>query len=650
MSKKTRGRPTPSRLLVQKLDQVAELLEKKRPSEALPILKDLERKHPNDDAVLGLLTTACIDLNDWTGYEAGLRRLARLRPREADIALALIGAYAHNMRPALALQQAQNFLSRWPDHAEVAHVRRDLALFEKATREQIEETGLPDEQALDVIIQLEEQRFYLAMGQYHQARQIGEKALRRFPDFIPVLNNLGQVYAVNGDLEHSIQIAKRVLEIDPQNLHAISNLARLHFLNGQPEQAQEFATLLKASRAQASDRWNKIAEALTFLGDDAGVLALYEQAKKAGELEPPFVDEIFYHLLAVSALNLGQEKDARRFWKKALKLSPGFNWVQENLADLDRPLDKRQGAWAFPFENWLLGNLAIDLARTLEKNKPPTAKPDREKGPLQRILSHFLEKHPRLLFLAPHLLRRGDEKARQFVMHLAAASHHPQLVQLVLDFIGGQQGSVSTRMEAAHYLSEAGLLPASPLRIWSGGEQREVLMLNMEINPEPEDPGYAPLVQELAEQAYAALQQSDGRRAQELLEKAVAMQPDAPSLLNNLAMAYEKQGQSARAHQMIGEIHTRFPNYSFGIIGVAGLAIRDGDLETASELLNSLMQREKLHTSEFAALCTAQMDLNLAEGQDDGARNWLEMLEQTYPDHPRLPYYRRRLGKPGRKK
>jgi tetratricopeptide (TPR) repeat protein len=650
MGKKTRGRPTPSRLPVQKLDEAAELLEKKQPGEALPILKELERKHPNEDAVLGLLATAYIDLNDWTGYESTLRRLAHLQPREADIALALIGAYAHNMRPALALQQAQTFLHRWPDHAEVAHVRRDLPLFEKAVHEQIEETGLPEEQALEVITQLEEQRFYLATGQYHQARQIGEKALHRFPDFIPVLNNLGQVYAVNGDLERAIQTAQRVLEIDPQNLHAISNLARLHFLNGQPEQAQEFAARLKASQAQASDRWNKIAEALAILGDDAGLLALYEQAKKAGELEPPFVDEVFYHLLAVSALNLGREKDARRFWKKSMKLSPNFDWAQENLADLNRPSDKRQGAWAFPFENWLLGDLAIDLARTLEKNKPPAGKPDSEKSAVQRILSQFLEKHPRLLFLAPHLLKRGDEKARQFVMHLAAASGHPQLVQLVTNFIEGQQGSVSMRMEAAHQLSEAGLLPAGPLRMWSGGEQREVLMLNMEINPEPEDPGHSPLVQDLAEQAYAALGQRDGRRAQELLEKAVAMQPDAPSLLNNLAMAYELQGQSARAHQMIREIHTRFPDYFFGIIGVAGLAIRDGDLETAGELLNRLMQREKLHTSEFVALCTAQMDLSLADSQDDAAHNWLEMLEQTYPDHPRLPYYRRRVGKPSRKK
>jgi Flp pilus assembly protein TadD len=649
MSKKARGRPTPSRLLVQKLDEADELLEKKQPGEALPILKDLERKHPNDDIVLGLLATAYVNLNDWIGYEAALRRLVRLRPRDADMALGLFGAYANNLRPALALQQAQNFLQRWPDHAEAPKLKHDLPVFEKAVREQIEESGLPNEQALEMITQLEEQRFHLATGQYHQARQIGEKALRRWPDFVPVLNNLGQVYAVNGELERAIQIGRRVLEIDPQNLHAISNLARLYFLNGQPEQAEQFAARLKASQAEASDRWNKIAEALAILGDDAGVLALYEQAKKADELEPPFVDGVFYHLLAVSALNLGREKDARRFWKKALKLSPGFDWARENLADLDRPPDERQGAWAYPFENWLLGNLAIEMARTLERKKPAGGKSTGEKAALQRFLSQFIESNPRILFLAPHLLRRGDEKACQFVIVLTAASGHPQLVQRVTDFIGGQQGSVSTRMEAAHQLSAAGLLPAGPLPMWAAGEQREVLLLNMEISPEPKDPGYPRAVQDLAEQAYDALRQRNGRRAQELLEKAVTMQPDAPSLLNNLAMAYEMQGQSTRAHQMIREIYARFPEYSFGIIGVAGLAIAEGDLETAGNLLNSLMQRKKLHTSEFAALCTAQMDLNLAEDRGDAARNWLEMLEQTYPDHPRLPYYRRRVGKPGRK-
>jgi hypothetical protein len=246
---------------------------------------------------------------------------------------------------------------------------------------------------------------------------------------------------------------------------------------------------------------------------------------------------------------------------------------KENLADLDRLPDERQGTWAYPFENWLLGNLAIELARTLERKKPANGQPAGEKTALQRILSQFIENNPRILFLAPHLLRRGDEKARQFVMHLAAASGQPQLVQLLMDFIGGKEGPVPQRMEAAHQLSAAGLLPAGPLPIWAGGEQREILLFNTEVSPEPKDPGYPRAVQDLAEQAYDALQQHNGRRVQELLERAVAMQPDDPSLLNNLA-----------------------------------------------------------------------------DGRDDAAGNWLEMLEQTYPDHPRLPYYRRRVGKPGRNK
>jgi thioredoxin-like negative regulator of GroEL len=143
MSKKARGRPTPSHRLVQKLDEAGELLGKKQPGEALPILEDLARKHPNDIIVLGLLATAYANLNDWIGYEAALRRLVRLRPREADIALGLFSACANNLRPALALQQAQNFLRRWPDHAEAAKLKRDLPVLEKAVREQIEEKGKP---------------------------------------------------------------------------------------------------------------------------------------------------------------------------------------------------------------------------------------------------------------------------------------------------------------------------------------------------------------------------------------------------------------------------------------------------------------------------------------------------------------------------
>jgi tetratricopeptide (TPR) repeat protein len=177
------------------------------------------------------------------------------------------------------------------------------------------------------------------------------------------------------------------------------------------------------------------------------------------------------------------------------------------------------------------------------------------------------------------------------------------------------------------------------------GEWRDILMLNFEITPEAEGVNPNPKVQALAEQAFNALQAGDAPRAQNLLEEAVALDPDSPSLLNNLAMAFEMQRQSEKAHAMLREIHARFPDYFFGIAGVARLAVKEGDLDTAHKLLSSLLERRRLHVTEFDTLCAAQIELFLAEKNRDAARSWFEMWEHPDPENPKLDSYRWRVGK-----
>ncbi len=185
--------------------------------------------------------------------------------------------------------------------------------------------------------------------------------------------------------------------------------------------------------------------------------------------------------------------------------------------------------------------------------------------------------------------------------------------------------------------------------MWTGDTWTDTLMLNFEIDPEPEDIHLPRAVEKLSQQAWEALNDRDGPRAQAALEEAVALWPEDPHLLNNLAMAYELQGRSDQAHRMINEIHARFPEYFFGIAGVARLAIADGNLEQAHDLLESLMQRKKMHPSEFNALCMAQIELWLAEGKPEAAQTWIEMWERVDPTNPNLVHYRHKVGKIRRK-
>jgi len=636
------GRPTPPRRLVEGTKKAFDLVENGKAGEALDILIELDQAYPNTPEVLGVLVNAYYDLNDMHNYEHAIRRLARLDARDPALSYSLAGAYLVNGRPALAIRTFKEALRRWPIYPRAEEARKTIPLLENALREQAPGLNLSEDQALDLFLQHDELRYCLDHGEYRQGRRVAEKLLHSFPDFIPALNNLAQIFAVEGEFDQAIRTSLRVLEIEPENIHALSNLARLHFLGGRPEEAAEYAQRLKGSQADASDRWFKIAEALTFLEDDEGVLALYERAKAAGELEPPHVDEMFFHLLAVAAYHQGLEKEAQIYWQEALKINPHFEWALENVEDLKKPVDDRGGVWAYPSESWLLASVAQDLSGQLEKLKRTDKKTD-----VQARLSRFFEeKHPEVFFLAPHLVERGDAEARVFVARLAAVTGHPVPVSAAKGYIFGKRGSFQERFEAAKILSEADLLPSGEIQMWSGGEMRKVMLLNIEISPEPEASELPRRVQALAEQAFQALLDRNGRRAQELLEQALALWPDDPSLVNNLAKALEMQGQSEQARQMIIELHNRFPDYFFGVVAIAGLEIEKGELDRAHDMLNGLLQRKKLHTTEFIALCQAQVQVWLAENNLDGARTWIEMWEKVDPNNPALKTYRRKVGPP----
>ena len=640
MKSKQPGRPTPPRRLVEGTLQAYNLLENGKTAEALVILKELDQVYPNTTEVLTNLVNAYYDLKDLHQYEHAIRRLARLDPRNPDIGYGLAGAYMVNGRTALALRAFQEALRRWPAHPKAKDAGKHLPLLQAALREQVADLHLSEDQAFDLVLQNDELRYSLAHAEYRQARQAAEKLLRSFPDFVPALNNLALIFAVEGEFEPAMRTSLHVLAIAPENIHALSNLARLHFLGGRLAEAGQYAGRLKSSQADAADRWTKIAEALSFLEDDAGVLALYARAKAAGESESPNVDEIFYHLLAVAAFHQGQEKDAQHYWRKALKINPQFEWALQNVADLNKPAEERSGVWAFPLESWLLARVVSDLSGQLEKLKHAAKKSD-----VQGILArYFEEKHPEVIFLAPHLVARSDANSRSFVVRTAALSAHPALVSAAKDFVFGRRGSFQERFEAAQMLSEADLLPSGPVQMWSGGELRAVMLLNMQISPEPEASTYPKKVQILAEEAYQALHDQEGRRAQALLQQALALWPDDPSLINNLAMALDMQGQSEPASRMIRELHARVPDYFFGVIAIASLEVIEGNLEHVHALLNGLTQRKKLHTSEFTALCRAHIQVWLAESNREAARTWIEMWEKVDPENPDLIFYRLRIG------
>ncbi len=628
------------RRLREGLDEAESLLEKKKLAEALELLEELDDRYPNQVYVLEMLANVHLDLKDDRGYLRTMQNLHRLTPNRAEVKAGTAGAYMANGYLVLALITFREYLKRWPQHEHAEEARQVVQKLEEGLPKILADGGLNFETDLNFACQHEEVQVGLNSGEYGRAKSIIEKLQRQKPEFIAPLNNLSQIYWLEGDLPRAVETCQRVLTIEPENIHALGNLIRYLYMSGQKEEAVPLIKRLKTSRAEASERWLKIAEALAFIGDDAGMIELTERAVKEAHLLE--LNEYFYHLWAVSEALLGQKNAARKHWQRALRINPSFEFARKNLNDLKKPAHERNGPWAYPLAQMLPQKTIREMARIVER----AAKSKDEDGFLPTV-QRFLDAHPELLQLAPLLLERGDSAAKEFVINTAEMSGHPGFLSLLKDFAFCQKGSDEMRLKAAQALSKHNAAPTGEVKMWVKGQWSSILLLGFEITPEPihdEEP-LQPKALELMKKAIYALQDEKWAEAEQHLRKALALQPEHPGLLNNLALSLDKQGKEEESEAVLKHVMEDFPYYFFGQITLARKSIQVGEYDKARSILNHwLEEKKRFHVTEFSILCKTQIDLMLAEDKIDSALSWMEMWKSIEPeDDPEFEDYQEHL-------
>jgi tetratricopeptide (TPR) repeat protein len=649
MAKKKRpAQPARSRIismpprLIEALEEVDDLTRRKRWDEALDVLEELDERYPNHPAVLTQLANVSQELNDMTLFEDACACLVKADPDNDDAALALAGAYLQNARPVLGLRAFQRFVQRWPEHPQAPEVRQMIQKLEEGLAELLKPYGLsPNEASLTLAEQHEEVQFHLAHGNYAQVKRVAQEVLRRQPDFAPVRNNLSLCCFMEGELEQAAAEAQRVLDFQSDNIHALSNLVRFQFILGRTEEARQTAERLRNSQTQAADLWLKKMEAFAVLGDDVTVLECFRQAEQTGDLALPTADPFIFHLAAASEAQLGQEKEARQYWKRALEVSPHFQLAADNLADLRQPIGQRHGAWAYSLPYWINEKSQRDLVTVTQQ-----ASRSKKETALEQALRRYLQQHPEVIKLAPVLLQRSDPAAAMFVLGLAGISTDPELLVALKSFALGQRGSDELRHQAAQLVVVKGGLPAGPITLWIKGQPAETLLLNFEIHTEPSGGQHSRVVERLLLDSIEAGRINDFKRAETALRQALELEPQSPDLANNLAAVYKAQGKHAEAATLARQNYERHPDYLFSRVQMASLLTEAGQLDEAQQLLDPLLTRTRLHVSEFLALCGGQIELQLARGQKDVARSWFDMMEAAEPDHPSTQHYRTKFYKP----
>jgi len=230
------------RRLREGLAEADGLLSKNKPQDALDLLLELDRKFPRQKDVLGLMANTYTELGNQHGYLHALYQLHSLTPNRAEIKLGLAGAYLSNGRMALALRTFRQYLKQWPHDEQVVDVQKTIPQLEQGLSETLGELGFSLEDGLDFACKHEELQVLMEFGNYERGKQLAKSLLGQRPHFVPVLNNLSQVYWLEGNLAGAIELSQQVLDVQPDNVHALSNLTRFLFMQGKQESASPWHT------------------------------------------------------------------------------------------------------------------------------------------------------------------------------------------------------------------------------------------------------------------------------------------------------------------------------------------------------------------------------------------------------------------------
>lgn len=628
---------------VRALKQAKTHARKEEWPEVCRTLYPLCQSSPQEKWVWELLVDASLETGEMKIFQKACEGLYAIAP-SASNSYMLASAYLKNKHPLMALHTFHQALELDPDHELATQARQTIELLEPEFQDLLAEIGLTSKDDWAVAMLHEQGQAYMEQGDYEEAREAEEQVLEKNPTFISARNNLSLISWMQRDIEGAITTAQGVLDFEPNNVHALSNLIHFLVIAGKLDTAKSYGDQLKASSASAWDGWTKKVEGLTYLADDDGVVEVWEQAQAATVEESPS-SMLFYHLSAVALARKGKVEQAISQWKIAVKDYDDHDIAKENLDNIRNPIGQRNGAWPFQWEQWINPQEMHELQQTLDAGLK-SKKADKLVANFERFLKH----HPKVMSTLPRVLERGGPQGQEFILTIAEQVKTPELLEMVKVFALSQNGTDAMRNRAANLAAQAKLIPKDKVTLWIEGEWREIMLLAYQFHTDPLVK-HTKRVKSLLEEAIYLLRANSKKpaiEAETLLKQALAIEPDSPDLMNNLAMALSQQDREDETNALIHEIVDRYPDYLFASAAMAKLYLQNHEVEAAEALLHSFLSRDSFHIGEFDALMDAYIELSLAKKQREGARGWFNVWEQVAMDmqliSPQLKYWRKRFS------
>ncbi|MBX9787774.1 MAG: tetratricopeptide repeat protein [Pirellulales bacterium] len=610
------------------LDEADELLNRGEYDQAVEVLEELGRRYPRRLEILSRLAETYFRTNNQWSYQATCARLVVVDPDEPMSWLVLGSAALGNGQAATAQRAFAHLAATWPDHPESVQARQMQESLREFLADECRRRGLDEESGVRVLLLHDEVNLQLHLGNYDKTCDAAARLLTICPTFAPALNNRSEAHFRSARYGEAITDCQRVLQFDSTNYQALANLTRYLYLSGRFDEAQTAAAALKACEADEPDAFLKKAEAFALRGDWEAV----RQAVRDGQSvwsESGGTPGLAEHLAAVASANLGDLDAAREHWRRA----KGFAWASANLEDSQRPGGSRHGPWAFPLESWLPRGVIAGLVETMA--------PTRRAADVTRLVRRHFERYPQVELLADLLLQRSDPSACELLIRLAPLVKRPAIFAALKSFALGERGSDELRMQTLVVLTQAGHVEGE-VQVWREGKPGPMLLMSQEIFREP-TVSLPPEINDLMVSAYETLRQGRAAEAERLFDKILRLRPDDVSVQYNRAVALGLQGRKQEALEIIRRVHRDQPDYVFARTHLADECIAAGDLEGAKSLLAPIAQKRRLHASEYAAWCSANINLALAMCDPKAAKSFLSAWEQVDPDDDRIEIWKERV-------
>jgi tetratricopeptide (TPR) repeat protein len=449
----------------------------------------------------------------------------------------------------------------------------------------------------------------------------------------PARNNLGICLFQAGRFDEALQCFNESWHSESKNLIALSGMARLLLFLGEEDRALGLSAPLSNTLAVRPEDAIGQLTGLVILGKETEALEVFNAAR-----ELPWWDNnsenvhsfaLLNHMGAVCCARTGDTARAKMLWHEALSQNSNLLLAKENLADLNNAPKERNGAWLLPFYEYLPSRWLDRIRRGGPGNDATTV--------LEPISNIYFEA----------ICRIGDEFTLNFCsMQLInrVEQSDPEAEQSLLTLLEGRQGSHGDRFNLGSRLLDAGIIDRNDqINLWDGEQSHKVLLKGQMISGEARPSSLTPVQQAIMGEAIEAFKDDDLPKAKQILERLTSEAPKEPSIWSNLAAIYEKEKNPQKAEELLTRAIEINPDYLMGRCNLAMCHIKRGDNDAAKNLLDGLMDYAELHIQEAITLYGAHAMLHARAGELEQARQLLDSMEaaaEEYGETERLDSYR----------